>query len=202
VGGSYLSPPCCISVPILNSAATINMAGGYFPIQSKSMEQSILSHPAMTLAYRRDDDSTDGSASDEDSMPGLVNDSEDEYDNEEADMIYHHPIPLTMPSSIANFNTTNNVINSYTKVNINVDMVFEDEAMCKFMNELRVAETDMSEPEYIEECPLCGLSRYPDDHKHIDICHLHVFCTVCQRYEGAYFRIDRCDGLSQLWMNI
>ena len=22
-----------------------------------------------------------------------------------------------------------------------------------------------------------------------------MFCTVCQRYEGAYFGVDRCDGL-------
>ena len=67
--------------------------------------------------------------------------------------------------------------------------------MCKFLDELRVAETDITEPEFIEECPTCGLFRYPDDPKHIDICHLHVFCNVCQRFEGAYFWLDRCDGL-------
>ena len=60
---------------------------------------------------------------------------------------------------------------------------FDEEAMCKFMDELRVA-----------ECPTCGLFRYPDDPKHIDICHLHVYCTVCNRFEGAYFGVDRCDG--------
>ena len=63
------------------------------------------------------------------------------------------------------------------------------------MDELRVAETDTIEPDFIEECPLCGLFRYPNDPKHIDICHLHVFCHVCQRFEGAYFGVDRCDGL-------
>ena len=81
-----------MSVPILDSAANIDMTGGYIAIHFHIMEQSILSHPAMTLAYRRDDGSTDGSASDEDSMPGLVNDSEDENDDEEADMMYHHNI--------------------------------------------------------------------------------------------------------------
>ena len=74
--------PCCMSVRILNSAATMDMPGGYLAIHSQIMEQSILSHPAMTLAYRRDDGSTDGSASDEDSMPGLVNDSDDEGEDE------------------------------------------------------------------------------------------------------------------------
>ena len=56
-------------------------------------------------------------------------------------------------------------------------------------DELRVAETVIIEPDFIEECPTCGLFRYPDDPKHIDICHLHVFCN-----EGAYFGVDRCDG--------
>jgi hypothetical protein len=65
----------------------------------------------------------------------------------------------------------NNVMNNYTQDNTNVDMVFDEESMCQFLNELKVAETDMSEPEYIEECSLCGLFRYPDDPKHIVICH-------------------------------
>jgi hypothetical protein len=79
-----------MSVPILNSAATMDVAGSYLAIQSQSMEQSILLHPAKTLAYRGDDGSTDGSASDADSMPGLVNDYDDEGDDEKADMVYHH----------------------------------------------------------------------------------------------------------------
>jgi hypothetical protein len=94
--------PCCMSVRILDSAATMDMPGGYLAIHSQIMEQSILSHPAMTLAYRRDDGSTDGSASDEDSMPGLVNDSDDEDDDEEADMVYHHTVQLSTSPSIAN----------------------------------------------------------------------------------------------------
>ena len=56
----------------------------------------------MTLAYRRDGGSTDGSASDENSMPGLVDDSDDEDDDEKADMVYHHTVQLSTSPSIAN----------------------------------------------------------------------------------------------------
>jgi hypothetical protein len=87
--------------------------------------------------------------------------------------------------------TTNNLMTNTIQDSVSNDMKFDEEAMCKFMTELRVAETNMIEPEYIEECPLCGLSRYPNDPKHIDIYHLHVFCTTCQRYEGAYFGTRR-----------
>ena len=91
-------------------------------------------------------------------MPGLVYDSDDEDDDEEADMVYQPTVQLpTSPSS-------NNVMSN--------DIEFDEAAMCKFMNELRVAETDIIEPDFIKECPLCGLFRYPDDQKHIDICHL------------------------------
>ena len=137
----------------------------------------------MTLVYRGDDGFTDESASNEDSMPGLVNDS----DEEEADMVYQHTVQLPASTSSTKVITTDYVMSN--------DSEFVEAAMCKFINELRVAETDIIEPEFIEECPICGLLRYPDDPKHIDICHLHVFCTVCQRYEGAYFGVDRCDGL-------
>jgi hypothetical protein len=41
--------------------------------------------------------------------------------------------------------------------------------MYKSTNELRVAESDMIEPEYFEKCPLCGILIGPDDPKHIDI---------------------------------
>ena len=133
----------------------------------------------MTLLYRGDDGYTDDLASDDDSMPGLVNDSDDEDNDEEADVVQQQ--------YDANDILTGNVHN-------NSD-TFDEEAMCKFMDELRVAETDITEPDYIEECPTCGLFRYPDDPKHIDICHLHVYCTVCNRFEGAYFGVDRCDGL-------
>jgi hypothetical protein len=128
-------------------------------------------------------------------MPGLVNDSDDEDDGEEADMVYHQTVQLSTSPSIANIKTTNNVMTNNTQDRTNIDMEFDEESIFKFINELRVAETGMTEPEYIKECPLYGLFRYPDDPNHIDIFHLHVFCNVCQRYEGAYFGIDRCDGL-------
>ena len=34
---------------------------------------------------------------------------------------------------------------------------FDEEAMCKFKDELRVAETDVTKPHYIKECPACAL---------------------------------------------
>jgi hypothetical protein len=68
--------PCCMSVPILDSAATMDVAGAYLATHYQFMERSILSHPVMTLAYRGDDGSTDGSESDADSMPELVNDTD------------------------------------------------------------------------------------------------------------------------------
>ena len=72
----------------MHSAATMDLAGAYIAIHSHIMEQSIISHLAMTLAYRVDDGCTDDSASDADSLPGLVNDSDDDDDNnEEADMV-------------------------------------------------------------------------------------------------------------------
>jgi hypothetical protein len=93
--------PCCMSVPVLDSAAIMNLPSGYLAIESQIIEQSILSHPAMTSAYSRDDVSTDGSASDADSMLGLVNDSDDEDVDEEADMGYHHTVQLSTSPSIA-----------------------------------------------------------------------------------------------------
>ena len=39
------------------------------------------------------------------------------------------------------------------------DSAFDEAAMCKFMNELRVAKTVIIEPDFIEECPICGLFR-------------------------------------------
>ena len=122
--------------------------------------------------YRADDGYTDDSASDNDSMPGLVNESDDEDLDDDTDEVPHHA-------------TTNDI----------TEDTFDEEAMCKFMDELRVAETEMTEPEYIEECPLCGLFKYPDDPRHTAICHLHVYCHACDRFEGTYFGVDRCDGL-------
>ena len=40
--------PCCMSMPIMNSDATMDVAGAYIAIHSHIMKQSILSHPAMT----------------------------------------------------------------------------------------------------------------------------------------------------------
>ena len=138
-------------------------------------ERTQLYIPNMTLMYRGDDGYTDESASDEDSMPGLVNDSDDDDDmEEEADVVYQHTVTLSPSSTSANVITTSSVMNNNSE--------FDEEAMCKFMDELRVAETDITEPDYIEECPTCGLFRYPDDPKHIDICHLHVYCNVCYRF--------------------
>jgi hypothetical protein len=119
----------------MDSSATMNMTGGHLALQPHYMEQSILSHPAMTLAYRRNDGSTDGSASDEDSMPGLVNDSDDEDDGKDV-------------------NINNNVMNNFTQNNTNFDMVFDEESMCQFLNELKAEETDISEPDYIEMWPI------------------------------------------------
>jgi hypothetical protein len=124
------------------------------------------------LLYRGDDGYTDDSASDNDSMPGLVNESDDEDLEDDPDEVPRH--------------TTTNDITEDT---------FDEEEMCKFMEELRVAETEMTEPAYIEECPLCGLFKYPDDPRHTAICHLHVYCHACDRFEGTYFGVDRCDGL-------
>ena len=167
-----------MSIPVLDSAATMDANGAYFSIQHSNMEQNILSHPNMSLLYRGDDGYTDDSASDDDSMPGLVNDSDDEDNDEEADVVQQQ--------YDANDILTGNVHN-------NSD-TFDEEAMCKFMDELRVAETDITELDYIEECPTCGLFRYPDDPKHIDICHLHVYCTVCNRFEGVMVYL--------LWMSL
>ena len=127
---------CCMSVPVLDSAATVNANVAYTSIQHSNVEQSLLSHPNMTLMYREEDGYTDDSASDEDSMPGLVNDSDDEDMDDEADDVQQQ-------------DNTNGIISA----------TFDEEAMCKFMDELRVAETDVTEPDYIEECPLCGLFR-------------------------------------------
>ena len=79
-----------MSIPIMDSAANMDVAGAYITIHSTNMEQNILSHPNMTLIYRGDDGYTDESASDEDSMPELFNDSDDEDDEEEADVIQQH----------------------------------------------------------------------------------------------------------------
>ena len=80
--------PCCMSVPIMDSAANMDVAGAFISIFPTTMEQNILSHPNMTLMYRSDDGYTDESDSDEDSMPGLVNDSDDDDDEEEADIVH------------------------------------------------------------------------------------------------------------------
>ena len=74
-----------MSVPVLNSAANMNATGAYISIQHSNMEQNIMSHPNMTLLYRGDDGYTDDSASDDDSMPGLVNDSDDEDMDDKAE---------------------------------------------------------------------------------------------------------------------
>jgi hypothetical protein len=148
-----------MSVPILDSAATMDVTGASLAIHYHLMKQSILSHPAMTLAYRGDDGITDGSDSDADSIPGLVNDSDEKDDDEEADMVYDPAVQLP----------TSPVMTYTIQDSLSNDIEFDKEAMCKFMTELCVAETDMIEPEYIKECPLCGLFRYLDDPKHIDI---------------------------------
>ena len=43
---------CCMSIPSLDSAATMDANGAYISIQHSNMEQNILSHPNMTLLYR------------------------------------------------------------------------------------------------------------------------------------------------------
>ena len=82
--------PCCMSVPIMDSAAIMDVTGAYINIHHTNMEQNILSHPNMTLMYRGDDGYTDDSAHDDDRMPGLVNESDDEDDEEEADVVQQH----------------------------------------------------------------------------------------------------------------
>ena len=71
--------------------------------------------------------------------------------------------------------TDSNVMTNTMQDSVCNDMAFDEEAMCKFMTKLHTVETDMIKPEYIEECPPCGLFRYLDDPKYIDICHLHVY---------------------------
>ena len=151
-----------------------DVAGAFPTIHPTNMEQNILSHPNMTLMYRCDDGYTDDSFSDEDSMPGLVNDSDDDDDEEEAEEVYQHPVTLSLSSTSANVITTSSVMNNNSE--------FDEEAMCKFMDELRVTETDTIEPDFIEECPICGFFIYPNDPKHIAICHLHVFCSDVMDY--------------------
>ena len=111
-----------MSVPIMDSAATMDVAGAYIAIHSHIMEQNILSHPAMTLAYRGDDGCTDESASDADSMPGLVNDSDDEDDDDEADMVYQQTVQLPASPSSTNAITSDNVMSN--------DIEFDEAAMC------------------------------------------------------------------------
>jgi hypothetical protein len=180
---------------ILDSAATMDVAGAYLVIHYQFIEQSILSHPSMTVAYRNVDGSTGGSESYADNMPGLVDDSDEKDENEDADMVYDLNVQLPTQSSSSTIMTNNNLMTNTMQDSVCNDMALHEEAMCKFMTELRVAETDMIKPEYIDKCHLCSLFRYPDDPKHVDIFHLHVFCTVCQQYEGAYLDTDRCDKL-------
>ena len=112
-----------MSVPIMDSAANMDMAGAYITIHPTNMEQNILSHPNMTLMYRGDDGYTDESASDEDSMPGLVNYSDDADDEEEADVVYQHTVTISPSSTSAHVITTSSVMKTKSK--------FDEEAMCR-----------------------------------------------------------------------
>ena len=89
-----------MSVPILDSAATMDVAGAYLATHYQFMEQSILSHPVMTLAYRDDDGSTDGSESDADSMPELVNDTDNQDQDEDAAMVYDPHVQHLLHQSV------------------------------------------------------------------------------------------------------
>jgi hypothetical protein len=91
----------------------MDVAGAYLAIHYQFMEQSILSHPAMTLADRDDDGSTDGSESDADGMPGLVNDTDDEDDDDkDAAMVYVPNVQLPTQSISTNIMTHNNIMTS------------------------------------------------------------------------------------------
>ena len=90
-----------MSLPIMDSAANMDVAGAYITLHPTNLEQNILSHPNMTLMYRGDDGYTDESASDEDSMPGLVNDSDDEDDEEKADGVHQHTDANVIPTEFS-----------------------------------------------------------------------------------------------------